>query len=168
MPVRKLPLPTQERIMELLSYDPHSGHFTRRINRGGAAIAGARAGTLNNIGYRSIKIDGRFYVCSRLAFRVMTGGEPAEEIDHINGDKDDNRWCNLREASRAQNMRNRRGRGKSSYRGAYPRPSGKFVAAITINGKNHHLGMFHTAEEAQAAYAAAARLLDNGSYRRYD
>lgn len=85
----------------------------------------------------------------------MMGEWPPEEMDHINRDRADNRWENLRAVSRGQNMSNR----KLPRRGDLPTgvtPSRhKFRAQIRVNGKFHHLGVFETPEDAGAAYQRA-------------
>jgi hypothetical protein len=86
----------------------------------------------------------------------MTGKFPEQEIDHIDGDGTNNRWENLREATRAQNNANCRGYNKCGIKGVYQRgPS--WIAQISPNGgRSIHLGCFRTPEEAHAAYLAAA------------
>ena len=83
----------------------------------------------------------------------MTGYWPQEEVDHINGQRSDNRWNNLREATSSLNSHNRIG-----VRGFYPCEGG-FRAQIVHNWKKYDLGIFPTTVEAQAAYDAKAREL---------
>lgn len=99
------------------------------------------------------------YKAHRLAWFIHHGRWPAEEIDHINMVRDDNRLANLREASHNDNQHNRqRARadnklgilGVSTYRG-------RFKAQIEINGENRYLGLFDTAEQAHTAYLEAKR-----------
>ena len=92
----------------LMSYDPETGVFTRRVSRRGVkAKAGMVAGTLNKIhGYCYIQFLDAPKSAHRLAFLYMTGEWPEKQVDHINGVRDDNRWCNLRDVSRTENMRN--------------------------------------------------------------
>jgi hypothetical protein len=90
-----------EELRALLSYGQADGVFTWLVKPGKRARA--IAGNLYR-GYRRIKIGPRFYAAHRLAWLWMTGEWPAAEIDHINMDRDDNRWCNLREASHSQNQ----------------------------------------------------------------
>lgn len=77
--------------------------------------------------------------------------------DHINGDGLDNRWCNLREATRSQNGANSGPRGGSSQFKGVCRTERCWIAAIRVDGKLHHLGCFHDEVEAARAYDAAAR-----------
>ena len=96
---------TQERLKELLDYNPDTGVFTRRVSVQGCK-AGDIAGCLNGKGYRRISVDSKVYVASRLAFLYMGGYLPEYDVDHINRIRDDNKWSNLRHVSRQCNMRN--------------------------------------------------------------
>lgn len=89
---------TQQRLKELFEYTPDTGLFIRKI-RVGNQIAGNIAGSLKKDGYVYIKIDSKPYKAHRLAFLYMEGYMP-EEVDHINRDCSDNRWCNLRASNR--------------------------------------------------------------------
>jgi hypothetical protein len=96
---------TAERLRALLSYDPVSGVLVGLIKPSQPVRAGAVAGGINH-GYRRIKIGRRIYGAHRLAWLYMTGEWPCNEIDHINCDRADNRWCNLREATDSQQFAN--------------------------------------------------------------
>ena len=155
---------TQSRLIELLTYDLASGCFTWRVSRGGRAHAGGRAGTVHPDGYVFITIDGVSHAAHRLAFLYMLGQFPVEQVDHVNHDGTNNRWTNLRPATRSQNCVNRH-RSNSvgdGFRGVL-KVGNRYQAAICVreNGKKRriHLGMFATAEDAHQAYlvAAAAR-----------
>lgn len=142
---------TQDRLKELLDYDKETGAFTRRVTRGWRATAGSTAGTIKN-GYVLIRIDGVKYSAHRLAFLYITGEFPPKHIDHKNGDRSDNRFTNLRHASRSLNNRNVRAYGTSGIRGVHwNRASNKWHAQIKIDGKSRHIGSFTTEKEAAAA-----------------
>lgn len=147
----------RKRVMELLDCDPETGVFTRRDSRGGYP-AGIVAGTLCN-GYIRIKVDGKDYLAHRLAFLVVNGFLP-DELDHINGNKIDNRIINLREATRQENQRNtgRRVDNTSGHKGVcWDKANGKWRAqAQDANGKRKTLGRFPTPEAASAAYESYA------------
>ncbi len=87
---------TQAELVENLSYDPDSGVFRRKISNTRAVKAGDIAGSQNGKGYLTMMVCGRVYKAHRLAFLYMTGSFPPEEVDHINGIRDDNRWACLR------------------------------------------------------------------------
>lgn len=98
----------------------------------------------------------RFYL-HRLAWQYVTGHPPADQIDHINGDKHDNRFENLREATASTNGANMHGRSSSGFKGVYlEKRSGRWFSAICVRNKRMHLGTFGSPEEAHAAYVAAA------------
>lgn len=95
----------------------------------------------------------------RIIWVWVTGENPHDDIDHIDRDRTNNRWSNLRIASRAQNNHNGKlyRRNSSGYRGVAPiANSTRFTAQITMQRKKLHLGCFATPEEAHAAYCAAA------------
>jgi hypothetical protein len=97
---------TQQRLHELLHYDPSTGAFTWRVAPNRRIIAGSVAGVTETNGYRRIRIDGRQYGAHRLAWLYMHGEFPPNDIDHINRTRDDNRSTNLRAVTRKENMTN--------------------------------------------------------------
>jgi hypothetical protein len=97
---------TQERLKELVEYNPETGVFTRKTSYG-AHKKDSVAGTVCSNGYRAIVIDRQAYKEHRLAFLYMLGHIPTN-VDHINVIRGDNRWVNLREASTQQNTQNTR------------------------------------------------------------
>jgi len=98
---------TQNRLKELLEYNPETGLFIRKKTTASNAQVGNIAGFLNkHTGYKSIHIDGKEYYCHRLAFLYMNGFLPEKQVDHINRIKDDNRWINLRNATSTENLQN--------------------------------------------------------------
>lgn len=135
------------KLKTILHYDPLSGIFYRN---------GKVAGHLSKTGYMVIKIAQRGYFAHRLAWLHMTGKWPEYDIDHVNLIKNDNRWINLREATRSQNCGNQRVRRNnfSGLKGAYRHPTARWISHITANGKLYNLGSFATAEAAHAAYVA--------------
>lgn len=148
---------TQERLKELLHYDPETGVFTRKVpacNRW--PDIGVPIGTPDGKGYLMVMLDKRRYKLHRLAFLYMTGRLPANMVDHRSGDVADNRWSNLREATNSENMQNRKLNGNNStgYAGVHV-SNGSFIARIGVSGKRLHLGSFGSAGEAGQAYKAA-------------
>ena len=148
---------TAERLRQLLHYSPETGLFYWRVKRGSVA-AGAEAGTWHGNGYRKIHIDGVPHYAHRLAWLYVHGEHPAGEIDHRNGNPADNRISKLRQASRAQNVRNTSRRNRRSGFKGVVRHGGKWRARIAVDRRRIELGIFSTAEEAAAAYDDAARL----------
>lgn len=123
-----------------------------RLANWNARYPGTRAGSLNRAGYLHVNIGGVFVPNHRIVWKMTTGSDPSEEIDHINGDRKDNRPSNLREATAQHNRMNMRARGqwpKGVYR--YHR-DGSFRAQIKKDRKIEYLGMFRTPEEAHRAY----------------
>jgi hypothetical protein len=158
MPSQKL-LPLIEELKELFQYDQETGWLIRKIGMGSRARAGERAGYSRCKGYRKIQIQGRQLFEHRVIWAIMHGSWPINQIDHVNGDKGDNRLENLREATQEQNLANRRVRkdsltGMKGIRWNVKRQ--KWEAIIQSCGKQIYLGRFETPEEAHAAYCDAA------------
>lgn len=159
-----------ERVRELLRYDPETGHFHRlhdmRKNR-----AGSISGSMNFLrNYWRVMVDGKEYKAHRLAWFYMTGKWPKADIDHIDGDRTNNRWVNLREASRSENLCNRRPHRRNPHglKGiGWDAQRKKWCARICKNYKKIHLGRFDTQEEAYEAYCKAATEL-HGEFARFE
>ena len=152
---------TAERLRGIMDYDPEIGVFTRKVRTANCVRVGDVAGSFTSKGYIRIKIDGRLYFAHRLAWLYVHGEWPVDQVDHINGIKNDNRIVNLREGNNAENQHNQRkpqANNKTGLLGVAP-SYGKFVAQITVDRKYRHLGTFPTPEEAHAAYLAAKRQL---------
>lgn len=162
-----LKLPDLEILHSILDYDKTTGVFMWKLSRSRTAKAGMTAGCLSSCGYMQIMINRKKYMLHRIAWYMSTGTDPVDfELDHINGDKTDNRIENLRKATRADNNRNqpKRKNNTSGYKGvSWNKKYGKWVAYIGIDWKRRHLGYFETAEAAHAAYSAAANEL-HGSF----
>ncbi len=149
---------TIERLRELLAYDAETGVFTWAIDRGDCYKAGSIAGSVDFQGYRVIQMDGKKHKAHRLAWLYVHGHWPDPQVDHINGIRTDNRIVNLRIVSNAENQQNQRKAHRSSSSGllgAYKHPDGKWMASIKVGGKQRHIGLFHTAQEAHEAYLRA-------------
>jgi hypothetical protein len=156
---------TLERVKELLFLNEETGCFVWRVSRG-KRHAGTIAGCYS-YGYRLIKIDYKMYTAGRLVWLYITGSWPSDEIDHINGDKLDNRFCNLRNVDRSTNQQNMRVAQKSNKStgalGVYvDKRNGKIYSSITANGRKYRLGYFDSINEATYAYIKAKRELHQG------
>lgn len=156
---------TSERLRELLTYNPDTGGWFWRVQYAGCR-AGERAGYLRK-GRRGnkdrwiIRIGGKNYFGHVLAWVYMTGEWPAQLIDHENNIGDDNRWTNLRLATKSQNGANSKlyRNNTSGFKGVtFNKQKQKYVAEI-------RLGCFDTAEEAGEAYMAAAKQI-HGEFAR--
>ena len=149
---------TQKRLKELLDYDPETGEFKWKIARQRVKI-GTIAGSLDTRGYRQITVDSIRYYTHRLVWLYVNGKWPPNDMNHINGVKDDNRLANLREATRSETMQNQRCvriSNKSGFLGvSWHKRRECWMACIGINGKRQKLGCFDNAEEAHAAYLKA-------------
>jgi hypothetical protein len=112
---------------------------------------------LDTNGYFRVKLHGRCYFAHRIIFAIMTDKWPDQQIDHINGERCDNRWCNLREANFSENQQNTKLRRNSSgYMGViWHKRDNKWQAQIMIENKFIWLGYFATPELAYAAYLDA-------------
>lgn len=155
---------TAARLREVLEYDRATGLFTHKVARSGVT-AGSVAGSMSGGGYLYITVDGVKYGAHRLALLYVTGELQAEDIDHRNGLRADNRYANLRRAGRAINNQNRRflrSDNTSGFTGVSQTPSGKWRARVSLQGRERHLGRFSTPEQAHAVALDARRALYPG------
>lgn len=158
---------TAERLRDILLYAPKRGVFywikppTNHSELLGEMAGAPRASRGKQ--YWVIKINGKAYPRSRLAWLYMSRSHPREQIDHINGDSLDDRWVNLREATVTQNAWNhsKRKRKKDFHlpMGVCTADSGKYRARISYQGRDLLLGTFNTVEEARNVYVDARRKL---------
>lgn len=151
---------TQNKLKELLHYDPGTGVFTWLIQASKNVHVGDLAGCLDRYnGYARICFCGVSYLAHRLAWLYMTGKWPEEGIDHRNGIRSDNRWENLREASGSLNQQNRRKANKNSTTGliGVQRARKGFAAQIWLAGKRRCIGIYPTPELAHKAYLKVKR-----------
>lgn len=152
---------TAQRLRELIHYDPASGAFTWNTSRRKCARGGC-AGGADQRGYIRIRLDYQHHYAHRLAWLYMTGRWPAQQVDHRNLNKSDNRWDNLREATQKQNCENFtiNKRTTSGVLGVtwFPRTN-TWRARICHNRIETTLGYFKTIEEARACRVAAEQRL---------
>lgn len=143
-------------VEENLVYHKSSGDFTWANDRAGGKVkAGGIAGSVNK-GYRQIKIDGRGFKAHRIVWLLETGEWPEGQIDHINRDKLDNRFYNLRDVDNYTNCLNRSRRSSSGQVGVtFDKFSNKWLAQTYIDGKARNLGRFNSIDEAVVAYKEA-------------
>lgn len=153
---------TIERLKQVYGYNADTGVFTRLISTGNRFNNKVgNSGYIQAQGYWMISLDGTQYRAHRLAWFYVHGVWPENDIDHIDGDRLNNRLVNLREATRAENMQNiqkANSNNKTGLLGAYwCKRDKKFIAKIKSNGVNRVIGYFNTAELAHSAYIDAKR-----------
>lgn len=161
-----------ETLRELFDYDPDTGVLTHRPRSVGwfsadrfasawnARFAGKVAGSVGGKGYCQVNVQGRVMQAHRVAWVIMTGEVP-DEIDHINGDKSDNRFANLRAVSHQENGRNlKRARNNSSgVTGVgWNKRFGKWQARIKVAGRSKSLGYFDSLTRAKEARRIAEKV----------
>ena len=149
-------------LKDLLVYEPETGIF-KWIDRPSVHMAhdkvGTRAGFIGASGYRYIKYRRKLHREHRLAYEFVFGSIPeGMEIDHMDGDRANNRISNLRLATHQQNLANCKNRknNTSGRKGVTRHFDGRWRAKIMVDGETLHLGLFHAIEDAAAAYSKAA------------
>lgn len=154
--------------MELFSYDAESGKLRYKINRK-QCPAGTEAGSIHRTGYRMVSVDHCQYLVHRLIWFLVTDSWPKNQIDHINGNRADNRITNLREATNAQNMLNSTARKTSSsgIKNVYYQASHKkWRVRIRIDGKPKSFGLYTNQSDAEKV-AIAARNQFHGQFAKH-
>lgn len=137
-----------------LKYIPETGEFIWiGHNKYNPELLGTIAGSINGDGYRHINYDGVKIKAHRLAWWFMTGAFPTQTIDHIDRDRDNNAWTNLREADMFLQNANTsiRHDNTSGYKGVNKTKNGKWLARVSIRKQRISLGTFTTPELAQEA-----------------
>lgn len=153
---------TATRLRELLNYNPETGEFTRRVSTTNSVRVGDIAGSVHHTGYLRIRVDGHQYLAHRLAWLYTHGEWPKNEIDHIDGNKTNNRIANIRDVTPSVNQQNqRKARSGTGFLGV-TLSQGRFRALIGVAGKQHYLGNYDTPELAHAAYLNAKRRFHEG------
>jgi hypothetical protein len=132
---------TAEFARSRLKYDPDTGEFFR-LTKTGPAKAGDSAGSLQSRGYIRISLNYKYYLAHRLAWLLTYGVWPKGQIDHINGDRQDNRIANLREVDQLENNKNMglRRDNRTGLPGVSQHAKGGWTASVFTGGKNTHIG----------------------------
>lgn len=161
-------IPSQADLQEAFEYDPFSGIVKRKIGRSNM-IKNSIVGCVNKSGYKIVTFNSKSYRLHRLIWIYVFGHIPENfYIDHINGNKIDNRLENLRLATNSQNQQNRPApkNSTSGYRGiTWHKQAKKWMARICCNKKRITIGFFDTAEQAYAAYKIEVKKLFSHSDR---
>ena len=143
---------THDKLRERVDYNPETGVFT-------SLVKARKVGTIMSCGYLRIQIDRKSYLAHRLAFLYMNGAFPLHQVDHINLDRGDTRWANLREATQSDNSSNKRAfsNNKSKLKGVcYHKLTGKWQATIRKNKVTHYLGLHDCPAAASFRYQIEA------------
>lgn len=168
------PTPPQAFLAECFDYEPTTGALTWKARprhhflteskwkRHLSLDVGREAGTLNTHGYRVVRLtyggSAGLFPVHRVIWTLLNGTD-ASVVDHINGDRSDNRQANLRELSQSENVR-KKAPVKGGLRGAhYDKARGKWLSQIRIDGSQRFLGRFDTEQEAHEAYLARLETL---------
>jgi hypothetical protein len=151
---------TQERLKQLIEYDPDTGVITR--------ISTGMAVTTNSRGYVVVYVDGKLYFAHRLAWLYMTGNFPEFMIDHKDGIKNNNRFSNLRDVTNATNTQNtHHARPCNNSTGilgvSIDKRRGTYRAQIKVDGRNIYLGDFDDPNLAGEAYNNAKKIHHSGA-----
>jgi hypothetical protein len=154
----------KQHLIDSLAYSPRTGLFRWLTSPTHSVALGSRAGGTRPDGYVIISLSGKRHYAHRLAFLFMEGRIP-KNVDHIDGNPNNNRWINLRETTHQENMQNLRGpksHNRSGFLGVHRRGN-RFRAIIVFNKRSIYLGSFRTGEEAEAAHIAAKRKMHAGN-----
>ena len=156
---------TQQRLKEVVTFDDTTGIFIRKL-KAKRAVIGRTLGYKKSNGYIALSIDGQKYFAHRLAWLYVYGEFPKNDIDHIDGNRTNNKIENLRDVPRTENLQNikiAKSHNKSTgILGAYLHTSGKFMSRIKVNKKDIYLGLFESAEQANQAYLKAKQQFHKG------
>lgn len=157
---------TYEEAHRLFAYDQETGILTRKVATRRSPV-GSEVGTVACNGYLVFGIydnetqKSKNYLVHRVAFLMMTGRWP-NETDHIDGERTNNAWYNLREVTRSQNNANRavNVNNPTGLKGvSYNKKTGKYIAGICVNGKRMYLGSYDCPTEAHKAYCVVAKVV---------
>lgn len=177
--IRKLP--SQKYLRECFTYNRRTGVLRWKTNRPARHFktattratwkqrcAGKIAGHINSTtGHRDVGLDRITYGTHRIIWKIVTGRNPPDTIDHVDGKRLNSRWNNLRVATQCQQTWNRKRHinNTSGCAGVYMHSYGRWVARINYRYRTLNLGCFDTREEASAVYEATARKLRGKFYR---
>jgi hypothetical protein len=156
---------THQYLMEVLQYDHETGVFTRKVQTSNFIEVGQKAGTITSDGYLVVSVAGKQILAHRLVWFYVHGVWPENHIDHINGNRSDNRIANLRDVTNQVNSHNRTAPPKSvsgALGVSYDKRREKFRSRIMVDGVEKWIGSFATAEAAHEAYRIAKTDLHEG------
>ena len=149
--------PSPEELRDHFCYEPETGLMFSRTNRRNCK-PGDVVGTRDRQGYIVTSLYKRMMRIHRMAWAMTYGRWPVALIDHINGNKSDNRISNLRESTNSENKQNigKSAANRSGFLGvSFHKKTGKWAANIKLGGQSKYLGVFQSPADASAAYQAA-------------
>lgn len=157
---------SQSEIKKLFNYNPGTGEVTRLVANSNFVRVGDNPGWIENTGYYRVHIGGKSYLLHKVIWMYMTGEWPKFDIDHIDRNRLNNKWDNLRKATRSANMANGGKRESlTGFTGVYQNKSG-YMSKIKIGNQQVYLGQFKTPEEAYEAFKLKHREV-HGEFSRY-
>lgn len=170
-------LPSADYLWKLFHYDPDTGSLTWKQRetadfktiyayRAHLLRVGTEAGSKSPRNPKQVLVNGRLWLAHRLIFKMMTGRDTELVIDHANGNPRDNRWSNLREATRSQNAQNSKRRKTNSLdaKGIAPKRMARGMAyQVTVNGR--YIGIYDSLHDAKIARDVAAKILHGDFFR---
>jgi hypothetical protein len=141
-------LPSLEELKKLFKYDPETGEFTKLVTTGNSK-AGLSSGHLASDGYLILCFKRKRFLAHRLAWLMYYGTEPKQVIDHIDGNRLNNKIQNLRDVSNSENLiNNKRNRNGGLRNTHYCNSRKKWVARICFQDRDVTIGRYNTEEEA--------------------
>lgn len=163
---------THKEVLEYFKYDRGKLIWLKVPKHASKSLVGKEAGSYTAQGYLSVTVEQVRYLLHRLVWFYHHEFWPDNDIDHINGIRDDNRIENLREATRQQNLFNSISKGGSSkYKGvSWDKGRNKWVAQYTLNRKHFYIGRFNTEEDAHEAYKLKINTIHKefSEHKRYE
>jgi hypothetical protein len=164
--MKYIPLPSQDKLRGLLRYDAQTGVLHWRVRRKG--VNSSMVAGVQNRGYIVVRIDGELFLAHRIIWKLVTGDDPVDRIDHEDMNRSNNSWSNLREADNGKNMMNA-GLRKDNSTGAksvfWERHSQSWRVRIGCNGVQHDFGRFKEFDAAVHAMTEARERL-HGDFAR--
>lgn len=158
---------TQSELKELLDYNKDTGIFTWKKRTSNRIKVGSIAGNLHNKGYIELKVNGIRFLCHRLAWFYEYDELPTL-IDHINGDKADNRLTNLRKATQQSNAYNSklRSNNKSGVRCvSWDKVRNNWAVRVTVDNQLKYFGNYNDLETAKKVADGVRKLIHKDFYR---